>query len=145
MTYSSVVLREQSRYTKGANDISGCGREGGGATPTCIIKIKTTKQFPLSETTPCVLIRPGVSSHSSPVNTGHPGKPDGNIKGDIVWINLWQINQSCHKMGHKCFLIWGDWLSCDPLRGSQPITPIYGVFGYYVTLSEGHMIANHSI
>ena len=35
---------------------------------------------------------------------------------DIVWIILWQINQSCHKMGHKCFLIWGDWLSCDPLR-----------------------------
>ena len=22
-------------------------------------------------------------------------------------------------MGHKCFLIWGDWLSCDPLRGSH--------------------------
>ena len=37
----------------------------------------------------------------------------------IVWINLWQINQSCHKMGHKCFLIWGDWLLCDPLRGSH--------------------------
>ena len=36
-----------------------------------------------------------------------------------MWINLWQINQSCHKMGHKCFLIWGDWLSCDPLRESH--------------------------
>ena len=34
----------------------------------------------------------------------------------IVWISLWQINQSCHKMGHKCFLIWGDW----------PITPYTG-------------------
>ena len=22
-------------------------------------------------------------------------------------------------MGHKCFFIWGDWLSCDPLRGSH--------------------------
>ena len=32
---------------------------------------------------------------------------------------MWQINQSCHKMGHKCFLIRGDWLSCDPLRGSH--------------------------
>ena len=36
-----------------------------------------------------------------------------------VWINLWQINQSCHKMGHKCFFIWGDRLSCDPLRRSH--------------------------
>ena len=27
------------------------------------------------------------------------------------------------QMGHKCFLIWGDWLSCDP------------------PISEGHMIA----
>ena len=35
-------------------------------------------------------------------------------------------------------LIWGDWLSCDPLR-------LYGVIGYHVTLSEGHMIANHPI
>ena len=34
----------------------------------------------------------------------------------IVWIILWQINQSCHKMRHKSFLIWGDWLSCDPLE-----------------------------
>ena len=22
-------------------------------------------------------------------------------------------------MGHTCFLIWGDWLSCDPPRGSH--------------------------
>ena len=29
----------------------------------------------------------------------------------IVWIIWWQINQSCHKMGHKCFLIF--------LRGSH--------------------------
>ena len=26
-----------------------------------------------------------------------------------------------------------------------PNDPIYGVFGYHVTLSEGHMIANHPI
>ena len=25
----------------------------------------------------------------------------------------------------------------------EPITPIYGVIGYHVTLSEGHMIGNH--
>ena len=25
------------------------------------------------------------------------------------------------------------------------ITPIYGVIGYHVTLSDGHMIANHPI
>ena len=44
-------------------------------------------------------------------------------------------------------VIWGDWLSCDPLRGShdQPITPYMGVIGYHVTLSEGHMITNHPI
>ena len=31
-------------------------------------------------------------------------------------------NQSCHKIGHTFFLIsciWGDWLSCDPLRESR--------------------------
>ena len=62
-------------------------------------------------------------------------------------------------------LIWGDWLSCDPPRGShesqsphiwgwlsimwpsqrvtwKPITPYMGVIVYHVTLSEGHMIAN---
>ena len=32
-------------------------------------------------------------------------------------------------------LIWGDWGSCDPANH-----PIYGVIGYHVTLSEGHMI-----
>ena len=37
----------------------------------------------------------------------------------IAWLILWQINQSWHKLGHKCFLIWGDWLSCDHLRGSH--------------------------
>ena len=31
------------------------------------------------------------------------------------------------------FLIWGDWLSCDSLRGSHD-----------VTLWEGHIIANHT-
>ena len=46
----------------------------------------------------------------------------------IVWIKLWQINQSCHKMGHKCSLIWGDWLSCDPLEShdSQSLPHIWG-------------------
>ena len=39
----------------------------------------------------------------------------------MVWIILCQINQICHKMGHKCSFIWGDWLW------------------------EGHMIANHPI
>ena len=52
-------------------------------------------------------------------STSHElGFPNGHITPYIVWIHLWQINQSCHKMGHKCFLIWGDWLSCDPLRES---------------------------
>ena len=37
-------------------------------------------------------------------------------------------------------LIWGDWLSCD-----QAYYPLYGVIDYHVTLSEGHMIANHPI
>ena len=39
-------------------------------------------------------------------------------------------------MGHKCFLIWGDWLSCDPRY--------MGVIGYHVTLSEGHPIYGHN-
>ena len=64
----------------------------------------------------------------------------------LVWIILWQINQSCHKMGHKCFLIWGDWLSCDPLWGSHDSQWLaIMVIGYHVTLCEGHMIANHPI
>ena len=44
-------------------------------------------------------------------------------------------------------LIWGDWQSCDPLRGSHEghMIAIYGVIGYHVTLSDGHMIANHLI
>ena len=46
-------------------------------------------------------------------------------------------------MGHKCFLIWGDWLSCDSHMIANH--PIYGVICYHVTLSEGHMIANHPI
>ena len=33
-------------------------------------------------------------------------------------------------------LIWGD---------SPYNHPIYGVIGYHVTLSEGHMLANHPI
>ena len=37
----------------------------------------------------------------------------------IVWVILWQINRSCHKMVHKCFLNWGDWLSCDLHLGSH--------------------------
>ena len=57
----------------------------------------------------------------------------------IVWIILWQINQSCHRMGHKCVFIWGDRLSCDSHMIANH--PIYGVIGYHVTLSEGHMIA----
>ena len=32
-------------------------------------------------------------------------------------------------------LIWGDWLSCDPLRGSHDSQSLW----------EGHMIANHPI
>ena len=27
-------------------------------------------------------------------------------------MNNFMTNQSFHKMGHKCFLIWGAWLSC---------------------------------
>ena len=38
---------------------------------------------------------------------------------------MWQINQSCHKMGTS--------------------VPLYGVIGYHVTIWEGHMIANHPI
>ena len=40
-------------------------------------------------------------------------------------------------------LIWGDWLSCDPLRGSHDSQS--PMIGYHVSLSEGHMIANHPI
>ena len=43
-------------------------------------------------------------------------------------------------------LIWGDWLSCDPLRGSHDSqSPHIWVIGYHATLSEGQMIANHPI
>ena len=35
-----------------------------------------------------------------------------------------------------CFLIWGDWLSCDPLRGSHD-SQLYGVIGYDVNLLRG--------
>ena len=47
---------------------------------------------------------------------------------------------------NKYVLIWGDWLSCDPLRGSHDSRSphIWGI-GYHMTLSEGHMIANHPI
>ena len=43
--------------------------------------------------------------------------------------NLWQINKSCQKMGLNCFIMWGDWLSCDPS----------------CDLHMGHMIANQFI
>ena len=33
-------------------------------------------------------------------------------------------------------LIWGNWLSCDPLRGSHDTNhPIYGVIGYHVPIT----------
>ena len=44
---------------------------------------------------------------------------------NVIYHPLYSMNnfvtscQSRHKMGHKCVLIWGDWLSCDPLRGSH--------------------------
>ena len=34
---------------------------------------------------------------------------------------------------------------CGKGRGWRPITPYMGVIGYHVTLSEGHMIANHPL
>ena len=35
-------------------------------------------------------------------------------------MNNFVTNQSeLPQDGHKCFLIWSDWLSCDPLRGSH--------------------------
>ena len=37
-------------------------------------------------------------------------------------------------------LIWGDWHKCWGTSVS-----LYGVIDYHVTLSEGHMIANHPI
>ena len=43
----------------------------------------------------------------------------------VTYHSIYSMNKfvtnisNCYKMGHKCFLIWGDWLSCDPLRGSH--------------------------
>ena len=40
----------------------------------------------------------------------------------VIYHPLYSMNKfvtNKSKMGHKCFLIWGDWLSCDPLRGSH--------------------------
>ena len=61
-----------------------------------------------------------------------------------------RMTSSYYKIYHPLFgiynhvLIWGDWLSSDPLRGSHD-SHISRVIGYHVTLSEGHMIANHPI
>ena len=40
----------------------------------------------------------------------------------VIYHPIYSMNKfvtNYHKMGHKCFLIWGDWLSCDPLRESH--------------------------
>ena len=34
-------------------------------------------------------------------------------------INFVTNKSKLPQNGHKCFLIWGDWLSCDPLRESH--------------------------
>ena len=69
----------------------------------------------------------------------------------VIYHPLYNMNNFVTnklKLPQDGFLIWGDWLSCDSLRGShdsQSPPYNYGVIGYHVTLSVGHMIANHPI
>ena len=43
----------------------------------------------------------------------------------VIYHPLYSMNNFVTKKsklpqdGHKCFFIWGDWLSCDPLIGSH--------------------------
>ena len=72
------------------------------------------------------------------------------------YIFIWGDRLSCDPLrgshDSQSPHIWGDWLSCDSLRGSHDSQSphirgkhIYEVIGYHVTLLEGHMIANHPI
>ena len=62
----------------------------------------------------------------------------------VIYHSLYSMNNfvtnksKLPRDGAQGLLIWGDWLSCDPLRGSHDSQSPH-------ILCEGHMIANHLI
>ena len=60
----------------------------------------------------------------------------GVFKGDLSLLMVWIIMSLYGVIGYHVTISEGHMIANHP---------IYGVIGYYVTLSEGHMIANHPI